>query len=405
MGTNDKPKILLKIIEWTIFVILIIILFLVASPILPTKNSISTHAVVTGSMEPEIRTGSVVFSHMGTDKLKVGDVIVFTSPENQNVTVVHRIVDVDEDGNFITKGDNNDKNDNWTVFSENVVGEVFFTIPYIGYLIDWLHTPIGFIVLIVLPAILVVISQIKKIRDGINEEVHKKVQDEMDKKMGKTYDGPPVTLTALLIGLILISSRIGSSYALFSDSVEIKGFSISTAGEETQTQDVIINEIMWTGSSLSDDDQWIELRNMTDHEIDIGKWTIENVRKPDKPALMIPASRTIPANGYFLIANHPETSAKTTLNAIVDQPNASIELTDHNGDLILRDSHNNIIDKALELDITIEGYHSLQRKDPPSEGLDIDNWILCLDPLCTDIAFWKTLDVLNYGTPGSVNIY
>ena len=35
---------------------------------------------------------------------------------------------------------------------------------------------------------------------------------------------------------------------------------------------VVINEVMWSGSSLSTDDQWIELRNTTDKDINIGKW-------------------------------------------------------------------------------------------------------------------------------------
>jgi len=47
-----------------------------------------------------------------------------------------------------------------------------------------------------------------------------------------------------------------------------------TAELETEPQagDIVINEIMWMGTTFNSNDEWIELRNMTDLEIDLGKW-------------------------------------------------------------------------------------------------------------------------------------
>jgi len=39
--------------------------------------------------------------------------------------------------------------------------------------------------------------------------------------------------------------------------------------------DVVINEVMWMGTLKNDDDQWLELKNTTDHDIDITNWTLD----------------------------------------------------------------------------------------------------------------------------------
>ena len=97
-----------KVLEWFVFLFLLFILFLVLSPLLPTREYISTHVVPTGSMEPTIMTGSVVFSSLEIgDDIKEEDIIVFESPNDPEVSIVHRIVEK-EDGEYITKGDNNE---------------------------------------------------------------------------------------------------------------------------------------------------------------------------------------------------------------------------------------------------------------------------------------------------------
>lgn len=94
---------------------------------------IHPYAVVSGSMEPAISTGSMVFSKETSFKnLKKGDVITFMISEDQTVT--HRIASVDEDKKkFTTKGDANDVEDSKSVSYENVIGKVIFHVPYLGY--------------------------------------------------------------------------------------------------------------------------------------------------------------------------------------------------------------------------------------------------------------------------------
>jgi len=49
------------------------------------------------------------------------------------------------------------------VEKENVIGKAIFTIPYIGYIGYFVRTPIGFILLIVIPATLLIIQETRNI--------------------------------------------------------------------------------------------------------------------------------------------------------------------------------------------------------------------------------------------------
>jgi signal peptidase len=117
--------------------------------------------VYTGSMEPAIPVGSVVvIKPVNTETLKTGDIICFKLSEPTSIT--HRIFNVTDEG-FVTKGDANEGPDQWIVKKESVIGKVILTIPYIGYIGYFVRTPIGLILLIVLPASLIIIIEIRSI--------------------------------------------------------------------------------------------------------------------------------------------------------------------------------------------------------------------------------------------------
>jgi signal peptidase I len=411
MGIKGVLKKLLRITEWIVFICLIVILFLIASPLLPTSKYISTHVVPTGSMEPTIKTGSIVFS-MQKELLENGDIIIFTSPEDNEVTIIHRIIDIkseDSTNIYTTKGDNNEKEDRWVVTDTEVKGEMLFSVPYLGHLVAWLKTTNGFITILIVPALLFAIFQIRKIKEGIDEEVQRRTKIEVEKYLTKLKDTPvSIFIIVLLIPIFLLNfSKI---HALFTDSVSITEITISTGIWEESEPSVIINEVMWAGSSISTSDQWIELKNNTDEDINIGKWKIENARRLGQPDLMIPANSILRANSYFLISNHNHNTPHTGLGVIVDMNNASIDLLHTgNGHLILKDEKGTVIDKAYGYPVWASGifgttFHSMQRVNS-SDGLNTDNWLPCIDISCTDTIYWK-LNVENtYGTPKNENIF
>lgn len=168
-----------KIIENTIFVTLLIILGISVSPALPFKNIPRTYVVVSGSMEPVIKTGSIVLTTPVDPKtLKTGDIVAFTSPTNSKDVILHRISGIKSQSplRFQTKGDNNNSPDAWDLMDVSILGQQVFAIPYIGHIAAYVRTPIGFSLIVVFPVFLFIISQILNIKKYIKDEIDKQVK-------------------------------------------------------------------------------------------------------------------------------------------------------------------------------------------------------------------------------------
>ena len=126
------------------------------------ENMPRAYVVQSGSMEPAIMTGSLIFS-LPQNNYRAGDVLTF---EQGNTLVTHRAVYQEYtlgDSYFITKGDANKDVDNQRVSQSNVVGKVMFTLPYAGYLADFAKTPHGFILLVIVPATIVIYEELKSL--------------------------------------------------------------------------------------------------------------------------------------------------------------------------------------------------------------------------------------------------
>jgi len=138
--------------------------------------------VYTGSMEPAIPVGGlVVIKSVNPETLREGDIICFQLSESTSVT--HRIINVTDEG-FITKGDANEDPDQWIVKKENVIGKAILTVPFIGYIGYFVRTPTGFILLILLPASVIIIMEIR----NIVKELKKQKQEQTSKEPRKDGD-------------------------------------------------------------------------------------------------------------------------------------------------------------------------------------------------------------------------
>jgi signal peptidase I len=117
--------------------------------------------VLSGSMEPTFKTGSIIAIKpiKELESLTETDVITFIQ-QNQTL-VTHRIVNVINNGGnllYQTKGDNNDDVDTQLVLSQNIIGEFAgFTIPYVGYLIEFAKSSKGTAILLFIPGILLLL--------------------------------------------------------------------------------------------------------------------------------------------------------------------------------------------------------------------------------------------------------
>jgi len=119
--------------------------------------------VLTASMTPAIAPGDVVIvDERAPATIVDGDVITFVRGGNE-VPVTHRVINVMDgpDGvAFETQGDANGAPDASLVPGESVLGVVAITIPYIGYVIQFTDSPLGFAALVVVPFGLLLISEV-----------------------------------------------------------------------------------------------------------------------------------------------------------------------------------------------------------------------------------------------------
>ena len=109
---------------------------------------IHVYTVLSGSMEPAYHTGSLIFvKEKNAADLEVGDVITFQLVEDTVAT--HRIIEIVQDEekqetvHFRTKGDANEVADGALVDCDDVIGKVMFTIPHMGYVLNYIKQPSG----------------------------------------------------------------------------------------------------------------------------------------------------------------------------------------------------------------------------------------------------------------------
>ena len=143
--------------------------------------------VLSGSMETQISAGDiVVVKEIDTNELKKGDIIAF---KDGNIVITHRIDEVTEiDGKtqYITKGDNNSTQDIGYVSPEQVEGVFKFKIARLGNIAMFIQTPLGMIVCLSIPIIIIILLQTadsKKEKEELVAKLNKqsKMEEEIEK--------------------------------------------------------------------------------------------------------------------------------------------------------------------------------------------------------------------------------
>lgn len=212
MGTKNKKlkTKAIKIVGGFVQVILILLLvgltclsFGTRLPFL-SKLGFNFFAVTSGSMEPTLPVGSVIYAgKYKLDELKKDDIITFQVRDDKNgqiSTVTHRINEVlkDEDVkqyevegetkekrvvsyNFVTKGDANNTPDQRTVPSGNIIGLYQWHLPYVGYAVSFAQTSTGFLLLVILPAIILIVWELTSLIIQIKNHYQQKAEKEIEK--------------------------------------------------------------------------------------------------------------------------------------------------------------------------------------------------------------------------------
>lgn len=171
---------------WNIISTVLVVLIVLCAVFLMGSRMMGYHVytVLSGSMEPEYKVGDLLYvkpvdsrdfsdikdktelekakqekidkilSLIEDGSLKLMDPITFML--NETTVATHRIVEIDtENSKFITQGDANETTEE--VHFLNLVGEVSFSIPKLGYVSDFIQNPPGRYITIALGALLILV--------------------------------------------------------------------------------------------------------------------------------------------------------------------------------------------------------------------------------------------------------
>ena len=151
-----------KVSNWIFGIVVVILLGILAinihitlqakqnEDVVPNVFGYKPFIVLSGSMEKEIHKGDLIITKMiEPETLKISDVIAFR--DNENTVTTHRIIDIVEKNNntyFVTKGDNNNSQDQNLVEYKDVEGIYVTRIPMVGTVLSELAKPANAIIIV-----------------------------------------------------------------------------------------------------------------------------------------------------------------------------------------------------------------------------------------------------------------
>lgn len=138
---------------------LTVLIALVLAGTAPSLLGYESFVVYSGSMEPRLGVGDLaVVAMVKSADMKEGDVITYRPAEQPSLLVTHRLVRISLDDRgrlqFTTKGDANNFEDQVVVRPEAVLGRVAYSLPKLGYLVDFSQRPTGKVLLVGIPGLL-----------------------------------------------------------------------------------------------------------------------------------------------------------------------------------------------------------------------------------------------------------
>jgi signal peptidase len=138
-----------------------------AAATVPTLFGFQSFAVLSGSMEPAIGAGDVVVVRtIAPLDAKVGDVVTFRSPEEPGRLLTHRATSIQASGDtvsFVTQGDANTGAERWSIAAGGTIGKVEYRLPKLGYVTNRIGSRFGRIAFLVLPALVLAVSELRRI--------------------------------------------------------------------------------------------------------------------------------------------------------------------------------------------------------------------------------------------------
>ena len=147
------PRMLRTALSWA--VLALVALLAVVVVIVPLVSGSKPYTVLTGSMVPQYSPGTlVVVKPADISEIGLGDVITYQLESGRPEVVTHRVVGIgaaaDGEPLLITRGDANDADDADPVRGVQIVGKLWYSVPYIGWVSNWINGEArGFVVPII----------------------------------------------------------------------------------------------------------------------------------------------------------------------------------------------------------------------------------------------------------------
>ena len=151
-----------RIWNWVSAVLVGIVVLMAVALVGVRLVGLQPYVVLSGSMEPTYPVGSLIYVRsVDYKELQVGDPITYMV--SQDTVVTHRIIEVlvdEEDPDtvrYFTQGDANDTPDGTSVHYKNIIGKPVFSVPYLGYVANYIQNPPGMYVAMAGGAILILL--------------------------------------------------------------------------------------------------------------------------------------------------------------------------------------------------------------------------------------------------------
>ncbi|NOY35625.1 MAG: hypothetical protein GXP44_01745 [bacterium] len=168
-----------------------------------------------------------------------------------------------------------------------------------------------------------------------------------------------------------------STYSFSVSAVDAAGNRSATTTQtvEISTMPVVINEVAWSGTATSSADEWIELYNRTDRDINLSGWTLysETDMKP-----YIKLSKTIPAKGYYLIERTDDNATSEPADWYGSFGNRLGSGLSNNGEVLALSFASTTVDRTPDAAsgwvAGTNKYYSMERRDPNVSGENSSNW-------------------------------
>lgn len=195
--SNGKIK---KRKVWQIIgIVLVAIIFILLLITLVTFNNTDSNqilfgysyfSVVSESMLPVFDTDDIIViravrPNRRPPDYQINDIVTYQSFDlnNLGVFITHRIVDITEDGRYITKGDNNEVVDPLPIYASQILGKYQYRIKGARVFMLFLRSPYGYVLFILVPSLLLIgfeivlfIGYFKKFRVSYKERSEKEKQ-------------------------------------------------------------------------------------------------------------------------------------------------------------------------------------------------------------------------------------